>query len=322
MNPCTTSLVLVLLQLCPPALGHGNMMFPYVWWDVHQAGSVWDEHGANNNVGCGVLDLPDNEFSNTHDGKPPDCFNFWFANNVRIPGDASIPDYMAQNEITCVAQAGHHGDPDKKFPWNAPGTAPIFSPCGTLGGIPDGCSGDGKGQFGDCCSHHCDSFALGDNAENYMWHNPPVTEWKAGSFQEVSWYVGANHAGGYSYRLCKMPHGGISHLTEECFQQNPLDFEGDVQWVQYGKDRKTGHRTELNALQTKEGTFPEGSMWRANQMVPHDEEGASSDYGHGHFYDYVKVPENLELGEYVLSFRWDSKCSPQVWTSCANINIV
>merc|ERR1712215_646263 len=121
------SLVLVLLQLCTPVMGHGNMMFPYVWWDVHQAGSVWDDHGANNNVGCGVLDLPDNEFSNTHDGKPPECFNFWFANNVRIPGDASIPDYMA---------------------------------------------------------------------ENYMWHNPPVTEWKAGSFQEVSWYVGANHAGG------------------------------------------------------------------------------------------------------------------------------
>ena len=28
-----------------------------------------------------------------------------------------------------------------------------------------------------------------------------------------------------------------------------------------------------------------------------------------------KVPVDLEPGEYVLSFRWDSKCSPQVGIS-------
>ena len=36
----------------------------------------------------------------------------------------------------------------------------------------------------------------------------------------------------------------------------------------------------------------------------------------------VEVPENLEPGEYVLSFRWDCQQSPQVWNSCANIQIV
>ena len=30
-----------------------------------------------------------------------------------------------------------------------------------------------------------------------------------------------------------MPHGGIKDVTEECFQQNPLEFEGDDQWVVY-----------------------------------------------------------------------------------------
>merc|ERR1719495_2909140 len=54
--------------------------------------------------------------------------------------------------------------------------------------IPD----EGKGHFGDCCGDHCDHFALGDNAENYDWHDAPATEWKAGSEQEVAWYVGAN----------------------------------------------------------------------------------------------------------------------------------
>ena len=39
-------------------------------------------------------------------------------------------------------------------------------------------------------------------------------------FNQVKWYVSANHAGGYSYRLCKMPERGIKDLTEECFQVN------------------------------------------------------------------------------------------------------
>ena len=81
----------------------------------------------------------------------------------------------------------------------------------------------------------------------------------------MAWHLGANHAGGYSYRLCRMPEGGIGDLTEECFQQNPLDFVGDIQWIEYQKDKNTGFRTELEALQTTEGTQPAGSMWRANQ---------------------------------------------------------
>ena len=40
-------------------------------------------------------------------------------------------------------------------------------------------------------------------------------------FTQVKWYVSANHAGGYSYRLCKMPDRGIRDLTEECFQVVP-----------------------------------------------------------------------------------------------------
>ena len=57
-------------------------------------------------------------------------------------------------------QAGHH-DNKKEFPRHAPGTAPVHGPCGTLGGWPRGCQGDGTGHFGDCCSGNCDGFALG-----------------------------------------------------------------------------------------------------------------------------------------------------------------
>ena len=40
------------------------------------------------------------------------------------------------------------------------------------------------------------------------------------------------------------------------------------------------------------------------------------------FRDLVAVPEDLEAGKYVLSFRWDCQNSPQIWSSCANINIL
>ena len=34
-------------------------------------------------------------------------------------------------------------------------------------------------------------------------------------------------------------------------------------------------------------------------------------------YDYLRVPEHLKPGEYVLGFRWDCETSAQVWQSCA-----
>ena len=119
----------------------------------------------------------------------------------RIPGNATLPEEMSQPEVACVGQSGAKED----HPWRAPGTAPVFGPCGSMGGMPLGCDNDGEGSFGDCCSGNCDSFALGGNAEAYQWPNMPTTEWTAGSFQEVAWHLGANHAGGYSYRICKMP---------------------------------------------------------------------------------------------------------------------
>ena len=38
--------------------------------------------------------------------------------------------------------------------------------------------------------------------------------------------------------------------------------------------------------------------------------------------DEVAVPEDLPVGEYVLSFRLDAERTPQVWTQCADVNVV
>ena len=48
----------------------------------------------------------------------------------------------------------------------------------------------------------------------------------------------------------------MGSLTEECFQQGHLQFYGDNQWIELGEDR-----IEIEAVRTREGTFPEGSQW-------------------------------------------------------------
>ena len=66
----------------------------------------------------------------------------------------------------------------------------------------------------------------------------------------------ANHGGGYSYRLCKIPDEGKSGLTEECFQKTPLFFASNEQWVQTGYD--TDSRIYFTANRTTTGTVPPG----------------------------------------------------------------
>ena len=37
--------------------------------------------------------------------------------------------------------------------------------------------------------------------------------------------------------------------------------------------------------------------------------------------DRVEVPTDLPTGEYLLSFRWDTEQTPQVWAQCADVTI-
>ena len=86
----------------------------------------------------------------------------------------------------------------------------------------------------------------------------------------------------------------------------------------------SGSKIEINATRINEGTFPPGSMWTTVPFAyPGIEWEAEEpmDQGYGHVIDKIKVPSSLEPGDYVLSFRWDCKCTSQVFSSCANIQI-
>ena len=305
------------------------MVSPIVWSDTERYGWFFDDDGNDNKIGCGMIPLPENfEFSDVYPGDQygdPDCLVRWWADAVEIPGPRTIPDEFSQPNVECVNQAGND-EAWHKFPWAAPGSAPVYSPCGAMGGRPNGCNNDGIGSFGDCCDdqysgYTCATYAMGVLAEEFDWPNPATTEWKAGSLEEVVMYIRGNHGGGYSYRLCKVPEGGVTELTEECFNNGHLEFYGDKQLVEYDVDKIAGHMTEVTANRTTEGTFPPGSMWSAVPFYPKYEENADDMFGDGHVIDKVIVPSSLEPGEYVLSSRYDSKCTAQVYNFCSNIRI-
>ena len=328
------SIVLCFLNLLCLVRGHGNMVKPAVWSDSERKEWYYDEDGNINNIGCHVLDYPEDTEYEEWTGMALDCLPYWFSNKRYIPGNATIPFEHSQPDVRCASQDLKSVNSLDKYPWMAPGSAPVFSPCGAMGGLPYGCNHDGVGNLGDICNDcncncNCGSFAMGGLAENYEWPDPPTTQWKAGSIEEVAWYITVgNHGGGYSYRLCKTPEGGISDLTEECFQNGYLEFVGENQWVNYEADRYSRKLTEITAKRFTEGTFPPGSMWTEVPFYPFYYQNENVDgefdktYGFGHIIDNVNIPSTLVPGDYVLSMRYDCKCVPEVFSFCANIQII
>ena len=81
--------------------------------------------------------------------------------------------------------------------------------------------------------------------------------------------------GGYAYRLCKVPQGGISKITEKCFQDGHLDFAGDTSWI-YWKPRDNfspNNWQPTEAVRTKIGTNPPGSEWAKITLPKKKEKG-------------------------------------------------
>ena len=117
-------------------------------------------------------------------------------------------------------------------------------------------------------------------------------------------------------RLCKVGGDGIAGVTEECFQQGHLNFVQPNTWLLYLKDGDNDIEAtfERPLVTTTVGTTPEGSEWATIDVPNHNE----YPFAFG-IMDLVQVPESLEPGNYVLSFRWDCQKTAQVWQTCANI---
>jgi len=223
-------------------------------------------------------------------------------------------------------------DQHKYNPWRAPGKAPVNDPCGLASGgtNPNSYAAVPAGYVG------------GAKASEVL----PETEstlWQAGATASVGWALAAQHSGGYSYRLCPKD----SALSEECFKSNALTFTGNST-IHWNDDSQAD-----SDIVPRTYVAPDGGQWRTNP-VPACMSGkehwahqgrATADCKYGTMFeptfedfhqgylrpsntgknrwsvmDEVNVPN--KPGKYVLGWRWDCEEADQVWTSCADIDIV
>merc|ERR1712066_332028 len=236
-----------------------------------------------------------------------------------------------QRTVNREAAAGSEADWTKHNPWRAPGYAPVYDPCGRASGSYKATAG--KGEFTNT------KFAkLGDLGSRVLPKYDTGTVWEAGSIVETMTSFRATHGGGYQYRLCPLE----SNLTEACFQETPMAFAANSKLMLWN-----GTIIELNSVDVSDGTLPVGGTWRIVGMpeiadntwsfpppchepgYPHHPPSDWQQEGHCSgvwtnnitMYDYLRVPEHLKPGEYVLGFRWDCETSAQVWQSCADVKI-
>lgn len=101
-------------------------------------------------------------------------------------------------------------------PWRAPGSAPVFDPCGMAGGTTQL-----NGKFGAEYVNTTHA-RVGDLGSAVLPEQPSGVAWAAGAVVEVAWTIEANHGGGYQYRLAP----ATERLTEAAFQRTPLAFVG------------------------------------------------------------------------------------------------
>jgi hypothetical protein len=250
-------------------------------------------------------------------------FNPW-----RAPGTTSSQSHASQSHaprptLAVSPKTICHHTSLVKF---APGHAPVYDPCGRASGSYK--ATPGKGEFTNT------TYAkLGDLGSQVLPKYDTGAVWEAGSVVETMINFRATHGGGYQYRLCPLE----ANLTEECMQRTPMAFAGNSRLMIWN-----GSIVELDSVDVSDGTLPVGGTWRVAGIPyidgynktnpwafppPCDEPGyphhAPKDWEMGGhcsgvwtnnitMYDYLRVPQHLKPGQYVLGFRWDCESSAQV----------
>ncbi|OEU19101.1 hypothetical protein FRACYDRAFT_237394 [Fragilariopsis cylindrus CCMP1102] len=192
--------------------------------------------------------------------------------------------------------------------------------------------------------------AQGDSVAAYP------TVWTSGETVEGSYSLYANHGGGHQYRLCPLDNLINNTFDETCFQAMVMEFASDNSlFIATSDDGTTTVNITFDAMDINDnntdGVMPKGSTWRklgippcinaftGNCTGPQFTDHAPPGYYGSYFdvavkspdfeavtnrwkvVDELKVPEGLN-GDYVVSWRWDSEQTPQVWTQCAIVTIV
>jgi len=348
------SILVILFTFClfGQCIGHGAMYFPNPWWSQSECSENMSP------ADCEFHCYKEEEFASNCEPKGNMGCNrgcnlgvMAFFTNYTFVGERTIEkEYIAPHVPYKLSGSAWRWNLN---PWNSPGSAKTFGEgCGVGGGNPWGCIGNPHDEEGRCCGgswiwekgvktnkwrQGCGGYSRGRSAiEEYKrgafqshWAGPWAgrlggTTWERGTAATVIWTMNAFHRGGYAYRLCGPVEKGKEWMVnEQCFRDGHLKFVGDKKWwfkVSSGKDAGNPDNWETHeAVKTNVGTNPEGSEWMMVTLPQTNGSGESVEWA---IKDLVEVPESLEPGRYVLSFRWDCQQSPQVWNSCANIDII
>merc|ERR1712172_467583 len=251
---------------------------------------------------------------------------FAFLGSVSAHGGVLWPPVWQAGDATPIEELTSQEaftEPKYRNPWAAPGQAPsLGGGCGVFGGNPLGCpAGKDNRPPGSACGQakpigrgNRGTSSFGTDARKFDFPQMITTEWQVGSVQDVVWTSNGGHHGGYTYRLCKMPNGGRTAITEECFTNNVLEFATNFTMIKGMDENGEGKWEKFEQNDLSEGTYPAGSVWRP--VGKYLKTAATLRK------DSVVVPATLVPGDYVLGWRWDSANGNQVWVSCASMKLV
>ncbi|KAK6510313.1 hypothetical protein TWF481_005029 [Arthrobotrys musiformis] len=172
------------------------------------------------------------------------------------------------------------------------------------------------------------------NKPGSAWGTAPVATYKAGDVIDVQWCVDNNgdHGGMFSYRICQdqalvdkfldpnyLPTEAEKQAAEDCFEAGILpctDVSG--QSCGYNADCQSGQACYRNDWFTCKG-------WESGRCQGVDNAGLNSCYttiaGGYTVSKKIKIP-NYVSGHTLLSFKWNSYQTAQVYLHCADIAIL
>jgi predicted carbohydrate-binding protein with CBM5 and CBM33 domain len=172
------------------------------------------------------------------------------------------------------------------------------------------------------------------NQPGPRWGSQPVITYTAGDTVDVQWCVDNNgdHGGMFAYRICQdqalvdkfltpgyLPTEAEKEAAEDCFEKGTLkctDVAG--QDCGYNPDCQQGQACWRNDWFTCKG-FQEGSKCRGVDNAPLNSCYTSIAGGYT-VSSKIKIP-SYASNHTLLSFKWNSFQTPQIYLTCADIKI-
>ncbi|KFY81473.1 hypothetical protein V500_11384 [Pseudogymnoascus sp. VKM F-4518 (FW-2643)] len=190
------------------------------------------------------------------------------------------------------------------------------------------------GRSGPCGYNARVSIDYNGPANN--WGSAPVVTYTAGDIVEVQWCVDNNgdHGGMFSYRICEdqdlvdkllipgyLPTDAEKQAAEDCFQAGTLDCtEVSGQTCGYNPDCSAGQSCYRNDWFTCNG-FSAGDQTKCKGVDNAPLNSCYTSIAGGYTVTKkVKIP-NFNSAHTLLSLRWNSFQTGQVYLTCADIAI-